>query len=165
MTPARSRAKVNRRVPPGQESPGPEKQELYQSSRMERHSQGTRAGSQEGQWRPQAPGVTNRGPAPWGRASYTAAPERAGARRAGSWEESKRLLGQRLHVEGAALPQEHNSSGAGPGAQGTGGHSPGHQRSGGHRAARTLLLPGAPRCTDWCHPHPPTTWSIQASAV
>ena len=35
-------------MPPGQESPGPEKQKLHQSSRTERHSQGVGAGSQEG---------------------------------------------------------------------------------------------------------------------
>ena len=36
------------RVSPGQESPVPEKQELHQSSRAERRSQGVRAGPQEG---------------------------------------------------------------------------------------------------------------------
>ena len=44
----RSRAKIACPEPPGQESPGPEKQELYQPSRKERHWQGARAGPQEG---------------------------------------------------------------------------------------------------------------------
>ena len=35
-------------VLPGQESPVPEKEELHQSSRVERRSQGVRAGPQEG---------------------------------------------------------------------------------------------------------------------
>ena len=52
--------------PPGQGSPTPEKQELYQSSRMERHSQGAQAGSLEGQRCPQAPRDTNRGTASQG---------------------------------------------------------------------------------------------------
>ena len=38
---------------------------------MERCSQGPPAGSQEGQWSPQVPGVTNRGSAPRGRARHT----------------------------------------------------------------------------------------------
>ena len=52
--------------PPEQESPAPEKQELYQSSWMERHSQGAWAGSQEGRRCPQAPRGTKRGTASQG---------------------------------------------------------------------------------------------------
>ena len=53
-------------MPTGLESPVPEKKELYQSSRSERHSQGARAGSQEGQGCPHAPRGTKRGTVPWG---------------------------------------------------------------------------------------------------
>ena len=67
----RNPAKVGRPEPPGHESPVPEKQELYQSSQMERCMQGTRAGSQEGQWSPKVPRVTKRGSAPWGRTRHT----------------------------------------------------------------------------------------------
>ena len=56
---ARSWAKAGR-VFLGQESTFPEKQELHQSSRWERCSQGVGAGSQEGRGCPQAPWDTNR---------------------------------------------------------------------------------------------------------
>ena len=86
----RSRAKARWQVPPGQESPVPEKQVLHQSSRTETYSQGTRAGSQEGQWSPQVPGVTKRGTAPQGRAHHT------------PWTSSLNGCGKRPAAPGAA---------------------------------------------------------------
>ena len=91
----RSWAKATGRVPPGQESPHPEKQELYQPSRRERRSQGARAGPQEGQWSPQVPGSTNAGPAPRGRAHHTPRPSSlkgCSACPAGPWGQLQRQL-------------------------------------------------------------------------
>ena len=68
--PAKSLAQTWRQVTPVQERPVPEMQ-VYQSSRKERHLQGARAGSQEGQGCPQAPRGTNRGTAPRGEQGHS----------------------------------------------------------------------------------------------
>ena len=64
--------KARQPEPPGQESPVLEKQELLQSSQRERCSQGTPAGSQEGQGSLQVPRFKNRGSSPRRSAQHTA---------------------------------------------------------------------------------------------
>ena len=111
---------------------------------MERRSQGTRAGSQEGQWSHQVAGVTNRGSAPCGRARHTPQAElpkgleRVPGRALGAVQAEAQaaapsgggcLALRAVQVAalqgGGCAAREHNSSGAGPGDQGTGGHGPG----------------------------------------
>ena len=89
--------------------------------------QGTRAGSQDGEGCPQAPRGTNRGTVPRGRVQHTQQAElHKGLQQApdGARELLRRQMRWQLHTEGAVWPQDHDSSGGGPGAQGAGGHSP-----------------------------------------
>ena len=140
--------------PPGQESPALEKRELYQSSWTERQSQGTRAGSQEGRWSHQVPGVTNRGVVPQGRAPHTPRAE---------LPKELEQLRRWLHGGGCTAPK-HGSSGAGHGVQDP-ALPQDRQRPGEHKAARTLLLQGAPSCAGQ-RPRPrgiqaPADWELR----
>ena len=108
---------------PGQESPVPKKQELHQPSRVERGSQGVRAGPQEGGGAHRLPGALTEDLRPGGEC-HTPRGELPKGLQSASGGALERLQ-QRLHMEGAAWPWEPDSSGADPRAQGTGGHSPG----------------------------------------
>ena len=129
---------------------------------MERRSQGTRAGSQEGQWSPQVPGVTNRGSAPRGERATHRGPSSVkgwSAHPAGPREQLRRRLWQRLGRRGLRGPQEQRFQRRRPRSPGRRGTQPRIRRSprdrrrpGGHRTARTLLPPGAP---ELCRSAPP----------
>ena len=90
---------------PRQESPGLEKQELHQSSGMERCLHGVGVGSQEGCRCPQAPKGTNRGTGPQESAPHTATelPKRLQHARWGPGAALQQLQ-LRLRTEGAVRP-------------------------------------------------------------
>ena len=155
---------------PGQESPGPEKQELHQSSQKERHSQETRAGSQEERGCPQAPRGTNRGTGP-GENTHTPQAELPKGLECGlPGPESSSGSSGGLQREGAAWPQEHDSSAQAPGRRGTQPRircsTRDRRRPGLHNAARTLLPSGGPELCISVPPAPGAsrplqTWRLQ----
>ena len=92
------------RVPPGQESSVPEKQELHQSSWVERHPQGVGAGCQDGGDALGLPGTLTDTCAPR-RLHHTPRPSSLKDCRAHGWtRSSSEGLGRRLRMEGAARP-------------------------------------------------------------
>ena len=91
-------AKARQRETPGQESPVVEKQEIYQSSRMERLSQGTWTGYQERQWSLQFLGSLTEEVHPGWRARYIPWAEHS----KGLEHASRRTLGA-VQVAGQAM--------------------------------------------------------------
>ena len=92
-------------MPPGEESTAPEKQELHQSSRAERRSQGVRAGPQEDGDALRFPGSLTEHLCPGESVPHAAAELPKGLQPANSWTgNNSEGLGRRLHVEGSACP-------------------------------------------------------------
>ena len=161
--PARSQAKAAGREPPGQESPVPEKQELHQSSRMERVSQGTQAGPQEGRGCPQTSRGTNRGPAPQGRvrhtlqlsslkgwSGHTVGPRSSCSGGSGGGSTPRGLRGPRSAIAAAQEPE--------PSARGDTAQDPvlplGQTKVGRHRTVRKLLPLESPELSRSATPLP-----------
>ena len=142
-------------MPPGQESPGPEKQELYEPYRTERCSQGAGAGPQEGQGCPQAPRGTNRGSAPRGERTdptpelpygLQRTPPRGSQQQLGVGRLRWRLHAGELRGPGSVILAAQAPEPRAPGTQPKIWRSPRDgQRLGGPRTARTLLPPS---CAD-----------------
>ena len=116
----------------GQESTLLEKQELHQSSWVERHSQGVRAGPQEGQGCPQAPWDTNRHLRPG--ESAPSSLKGCSGHTAGT-RSSSEGLSRRLRGEGAARPGARTQQRR-PEGTGRREHSPGSGLPAGQGEAR-----------------------------
>ena len=125
--------------------------QVYQSSRKERHLQGVRAGSQDGQGCPQAPRGTNRGTAPQGRGRHILWAElpkglqhAPGGARSGSGGGS---ASRGLHGPGAWFQRHRPQIPGHQGKQPRIWHSPRDRRKPReHTAVRRLLLWVQPAC-------------------
>ena len=125
---------------------------------MERHSQGTQAGSQDGQWSPQVPGVTNIGNGesrhrPWTELQQWLERVPSGPRNSGGGGSGSGSARRGMHGPGRAIPEAQAPDPRVLGDTARIRRSPWDMWGpGGHRTARTLLPRGPP---ELCRSVPP----------
>ena len=133
---------------------------------MERHSQGTQAGSQDGQWSPQVPGVTNIGNGesrhrPWTELQQRLERVPSGPRNSGGGGSGSGSARRGMHGPGRAIPEAQAPDPRVLGDTARIRRSPWDMWGpGGHRTA------GHPRAVQVSAPHArsiqaPTDWGLQ----